>query len=76
MTDEGALPELVNNGEDGLLAPPGDAAAFAAQIIALLDDAGRAAELGARAARAAQRFDANAAADRVWARYQALVGAR
>jgi glycosyltransferase involved in cell wall biosynthesis len=76
VTDEGALPELVNNGEDGLLAPPGDAAAFAKQIIALLGDSRRAKELGARAARAAQRFDANAAADRVWARYQVLVGAR
>ena len=36
VTDEGALPELVDGGQDGLVAPPGDAAAFAKQIVALL----------------------------------------
>jgi glycosyltransferase involved in cell wall biosynthesis len=76
VTDEGALPELVAAGEDGLLAPPGDAAAFAAQIRGLLSDPRRAAELGARATRAAGRFDADTIADRVWTRYQVLVGGR
>ncbi len=36
--DEAALPELVRDGENGFLAPPGDAEAFAASIRRLLDD--------------------------------------
>ncbi|HEY4184701.1 MAG TPA: glycosyltransferase family 4 protein [Polyangia bacterium] len=75
VTDEGALPELTTRGEDGLLAPPGDAAGFAGQILTLLSDVRRASELGTRAAAAARRFDASDIADRVWARYRALIQA-
>jgi glycosyltransferase involved in cell wall biosynthesis len=75
VTDEGALPELVAGGRDGLCAPAGDAAGFARQILQLLGDGQRAATLGARAAEAARKFDAGAIADRVWARYRLLTGA-
>jgi glycosyltransferase involved in cell wall biosynthesis len=72
VTDEGALPELVNRGEAGMVAPAGDPTAFAARIVSLLEDGRLAAELGAKAAIAARRFDAAAVAERVWARYWAL----
>jgi glycosyltransferase involved in cell wall biosynthesis len=71
-TDEGALPELLEGGRYGLLAPPGDDATFARQILDLLGDRDRAAALGAAAAEAAKRFDAQAIAGRVWACYQRL----
>jgi glycosyltransferase involved in cell wall biosynthesis len=76
VTDEGALPELVGGGSDGLCAAAGDAEGFARQILRLLGDRAEAATLGARAAQAARRFDANDIAERVWTRYQELTGAR
>jgi glycosyltransferase involved in cell wall biosynthesis len=76
VTDEGALPELVERGRFGLCAAPGDHAAFAAQIGALLDDPSRATALGCAAAAAAGRFDANTVAARVWDRYRELVEER
>jgi len=42
----GDLPEVVRDGETGLLVPPGDAGALAQAMIELLDDPMRAAELG------------------------------
>lgn len=74
VTDEGALPELVGGGADGLIAPPTDAAAFAERILGLLLDEAGAAKLGDRAAVAAQKFDAGAISERVWVDYRALVG--
>jgi glycosyltransferase involved in cell wall biosynthesis len=41
-----AIPEIVSDGETGLLVPPGDADALAAALIALLCDQQRAAEMG------------------------------
>jgi len=41
-----ALPELVRDGENGFLAPPGDAEAFAASIRRLLDEPNKAAAFG------------------------------
>ena len=76
VTDEGALPELVGRGSDGLCAAPGDEQGFARHIIGLLGDRDGAAALGGRAAEAARKFDANTIADRVWTRYQALVAGR
>jgi glycosyltransferase involved in cell wall biosynthesis len=76
VTDEGALPELVGGGTEGLCAAPGDAPGFARQILRLLGDRAGAAVLGQRAAEAARKFDATAIAERVWRRYEALVRAR
>jgi starch synthase len=44
----GGIPEVVADGETGVLVPSGDEAAFAAAIDALIRDPARAAELGAR----------------------------
>ena len=76
VTNEGALPELVGAGTDGLLAPPGDAAGFARQILRLLRDRELSARLGARAAVAARQFDVEVIGERVWTRYRTLVDRR
>jgi glycosyltransferase involved in cell wall biosynthesis len=74
VTDEGAPPELVERGTYGLCAPANDDGAFAAQALTLLRDPRAASQLGARAAEGARRFDVVSVAERVWARYVALVG--
>lgn len=48
-TDVGAIPELIRDGESGLLVPPGDPAALAAAIDRLLTDASLAGRLGTAA---------------------------
>ena len=45
-TVTGGLPEIVQNGETGLLVPPGDAGALAEAVVALLSDPARAAAMG------------------------------
>ncbi len=40
------IPELVDDGQSGLIVPPGDAGAFAEALNALLDDAARRARMG------------------------------
>ena len=72
VTDEGALPELVERGAYGLCVPAGDDAAFAAEALTLLRDPHAAAELGRRAAEGARRFDVVSVAERVWSRYGEL----
>lgn len=67
-----AIPELIADGETGLLVPPGDPAALARAIEALLDDPARARALGAageRRVRADFGHDANL--DRLARRFQA-----
>ena len=51
----GGVPEIVKEGVDGLLVPPGDAGALARAISALCADHGLAERLGRAAARAAAR---------------------
>ena len=41
------IPELVEDGTSGRIVPPGDAAAFAAAVCAILADPARAADMGA-----------------------------
>lgn len=50
-TEVGGIPEMVEDGADGVLVPPEDEAALAAAISDLLDDPARRAALGAEAAR-------------------------
>jgi len=54
-TRAGGLPELIADGEDGLLAPVRDAAGVAAALARLLDDADLRLRLGAAARRTAER---------------------
>ena len=64
--DAGALPTVVADGETGLVTPEGDAAAFAAAVASLLDDAGRRAAMGKAArSRAAAHHSLTAAAARL-----------
>ncbi|HVM39332.1 MAG TPA: glycosyltransferase [Acidimicrobiia bacterium] len=53
----GGPSEIVENGTSGILVPPGDAAALADAVIALLADAERADAIGRAAARRAEAFD-------------------
>jgi len=54
-TRVGGIPYLVHHGEDGLLVAPGDSAAMAGAMVALLTDAGGARRLAAAGAAQAQR---------------------
>jgi glycosyltransferase involved in cell wall biosynthesis len=65
-TPVGGIPELVTDGDNGLLAPPHDAAAVARHLGALLHDPARRARLGARGRSTVEaRFDARVAACRL-----------
>lgn len=70
-TAVGGTPELVSDGETGLLVPPQDVEALARAIDALLGDPARAEHMGAAGRlRVRQEFSAAAAAGRVLGLYQ------
>jgi glycosyltransferase involved in cell wall biosynthesis len=75
VTDEGALPELVDGGRFGLVARAGDAADFADKIARLLADGQGAAALATAAQNHARGYDAADAGARVRARYETLTRA-
>jgi len=56
-TRVGGIPEVVTDGVDGILLPPGDPDAFAAAFAGLADDAARRRQVGEAAARRAADFD-------------------
>jgi glycosyltransferase involved in cell wall biosynthesis len=61
-TSTGGLPEVVAQGETGLLVPPGDAESLAATVVSLLRDGVRRAQMGRNGkARAHERFSLDAA---------------
>ncbi|MBV9098253.1 MAG: glycosyltransferase [Frankiaceae bacterium] len=69
----GALPELVTDGVDGLLVPPGDRAALAAALTDLVRDEGRRTAFAAAAVRNARRFRADVVVPRIEASYRAAM---
>jgi glycosyltransferase involved in cell wall biosynthesis len=65
-TRAGGIPELVADGETGLLVPPGDPAALARALVALLQDKTRARAMGAAGAVAARgRFSIESVRHRI-----------
>jgi glycosyltransferase involved in cell wall biosynthesis len=69
----GGIPEIITDGEDGLLVPPGDSSALAAAIRRLLtDDALREAIVG-RARERAKRFTASVMAEQYREWYEELL---
>lgn len=63
------IAEVVRDGVDGLLVPPGDASALRAAILRLLDDARLRTRLGTQASRASEAYGV----EEVGARYVALL---
>ena len=73
-TRVGGMPELVVDGETGLLVPPDDAGALADALVRLLEDPALASRLGAGGrARAVERFSWDAVAERALSLYQPLI---
>jgi glycosyltransferase involved in cell wall biosynthesis len=69
-TAVGGIPEQVEEGESGALAPPGDPAALAAATLRLLNDDDRRAQMGRHAAAVARRrYDLGRFIDDVWRWY-------
>jgi glycosyltransferase involved in cell wall biosynthesis len=64
-TDAGGPAEIIEDGVDGLLYPPGDADALASRLRGLADDPALRARVGAAARASSKRFTARAAAARV-----------
>lgn len=56
-TSVGALPEIIQDGQTGLIIPPADADALASAIIRLATDPELVAKMGEQAATATKRFD-------------------
>lgn len=64
-SDVGGLPEVVRDGETGVLVAPGDPGALAGAVGALLDDPARRRALGARARELSDRFAPGPYAERL-----------
>jgi len=70
------IPEIVNDGESGLLVPPERPDELAAAIAWMARHPGERLEMGARGHERAQQFDAAAIARRVESAYRRALGAR
>lgn len=73
LTRVGGNPEVVNDGEHGLVVPAAQPEALAGGIVALLQDAALRERLGESAKRRAQDFDIRAAVRRTEAVYEELL---
>ncbi|NAZ87051.1 glycosyltransferase family 4 protein [Kineococcus indalonis] len=74
--DAGGPAEVVTDGEDGLLTPPGDVAALAGALRRLAGDAPLRERLGAAGARTAQRYRPEVVAPRFTELYRGLLSER
>jgi glycosyltransferase involved in cell wall biosynthesis len=75
-SDTGGIPEVVRDGENGLLCPPGDAPAFARAIDALLADPALRRRMGAAGRARAHAFSWDVLAPRVLGVYEQACGRR
>jgi glycosyltransferase involved in cell wall biosynthesis len=76
-TDVAGIPDMVRDGREGLLVPPGDVPALAAAIASLLGDRELRRSIGGRAsARVTEEFDLPRGVDRWDALYRQLLAAR
>jgi glycosyltransferase involved in cell wall biosynthesis len=76
-SDIGGLPEIVEHGRTGLLVPPGDARAFAAALLRLLQDREEADRMGHEGrALAVAKFGIEAHVDRFVETYRAVCSGR
>ena len=74
-TTTGGLPEIVQDGETGMLVPPGDAGALARVVSSLLRDSARSRQWGeAGRARITAHFTAEAMMDQLTSGYEAVLG--
>ncbi len=73
-TRVGGVPEIVQDGETGILVPPGDTQALAVALLARLSDPGRRAQFGKRGRRQVETFHCcKRAADRLGQAYVAAL---
>jgi glycosyltransferase involved in cell wall biosynthesis len=72
-TNVGGVPEVITDGEDGVLVAPGDPDALARALTTVLDDPARRADLGRRAAARAGDFRLDAAVARIEAVYDRVL---
>jgi peptidoglycan/xylan/chitin deacetylase (PgdA/CDA1 family) len=70
----GGMPEVITDGDDGLMVDPGDADALAAAIVDLAGDEDRRAQLGARAGERAARLNHEEVFGRLERLYAELAG--
>jgi glycosyltransferase involved in cell wall biosynthesis len=76
-TTTGGLPEVVAQGETGLLVPPGDAESLAAVVVSLLEDKVRREQMGRNGkARAQERFSLDASVGQMEQLYSEVLGAQ
>jgi glycosyltransferase involved in cell wall biosynthesis len=74
-TTTGGLPEVVEQGETGLLVPPGDAELLAAAVVSLLEDKVRREQMGRKGrARAHERFSLDASVKHMEQFYGEVLG--
>ncbi len=74
-TTTGGLPEVVAQGETGLLVPPGDVRSLAAAVVSLLEDKARREQMGrSGSARAQEHFSLDASVAQVEQLYGEVLG--
>lgn len=73
-SDVGGLPEVIVDGETGLIVPPDDVGALTAAIKSLLEDGPRAREMGRQGRhRFLRNFHVDVMAERTWALYEEVL---
>jgi glycosyltransferase involved in cell wall biosynthesis len=75
VTDVGGNPEIVRDGNEGILVPRGDADAEAGALLRLLDDPARSAAMGAAGRRRVEeRYQLQRTIDSYFSLYQRVTG--